>query len=283
MALKTLGKLVWFWVKIILGVLLFATLAQTVYQYASSMSTVRIVVADGFAQRASEILNPPAEDKDSSLENFFTRDFIASDRMIYDNPFASEAIKSYNYRFNIEAIRVDPFRDRAYLTATESVTGIEGFHEKDEDSEQPSSSEQLLEDYWPPRRYKITCVKTGGNWYVQSIDSDEILPVQSTPTPEPTITARPTRTPLPTPDPTYDPHGSPTAGPDETPEPFEYGVITATSANVRNGPGTRYAKITEYLTGERVIILGEENNWYHIRSLDGTVEGYISKKLVRKE
>lgn len=67
------------------------------------------------------------------------------------------------------------------------------------------------------------------------------------------------------------------------------GEVTASSLNVRTGPGTNYEQVRQdgnpvYLyKGDIVSILGEENNFYKVRFSynDKTVNGYSSKYYIR--
>ena len=54
-----------------------------------------------------------------------------------------------------------------------------------------------------------------------------------------------------------------------------YGVVSASSGlNVRNGPGTSYAKITALPYGTRVQILSSQGGWYKISY--GSTTGWVS-------
>ena len=70
------------------------------------------------------------------------------------------------------------------------------------------------------------------------------------------------------------------------PEPEDEGlrkcvVNEGYSARIRSGPGTDYEIVTEKEEGSILIITGEmEDDWYPVRSEDGTIEGYIYSDLV---
>ncbi|MCO6451226.1 MAG: SH3 domain-containing protein [Caldilineales bacterium] len=75
-----------------------------------------------------------------------------------------------------------------------------------------------------------------------------------TPTPEPTATATPVP-PTPTPEPTAT----------TTPTPIPDVIATALfSANLRQGPGTDYARVGGVAIGEQFIVIGknEQGNWW---------------------
>ena len=49
--------------------------------------------------------------------------------------------------------------------------------------------------------------------------------------------------------------------------------------NIRSGPGTDNSVVASASNGAQVVILGEENGWYHIR-YSGNQTGYVSKEFV---
>ena len=67
----------------------------------------------------------------------------------------------------------------------------------------------------------------------------------------------------------------------ENKEGTVYGVNT--NLNVRTGPGTNYQVLGYLLSGDKVKILGEENDWYKVQftTSSGSKIGYASKKYIR--
>lgn len=67
----------------------------------------------------------------------------------------------------------------------------------------------------------------------------------------------------------------------ENKEGTVYGV--STNLNVRTGPGTNYQVLGYLLSGDKVKILGEENDWYKVQftTSSGSKIGYASKKYIR--
>lgn len=61
----------------------------------------------------------------------------------------------------------------------------------------------------------------------------------------------------------------------------EYATVKSSgTTNVRSGPGTQYYKLGTVQKGEWVEILGEVNGFYHVYTLQGSVNGYIRKDLL---
>ena len=57
------------------------------------------------------------------------------------------------------------------------------------------------------------------------------------------------------------------------------GTVTASSLNVRTGPGTKYSRVGLLYRGAKVSITGESGSWYKIKS--GSLSGYVSKSYIK--
>ena len=242
-------RLIWFWVKIIIGLALLIGLFNAVFKVAAATATIRIIAEDGFSTRAEQMLmHTDAEESGVQLNMFFTEAFLSEDTFYQNNPYANDVITDYNYELNIETLWVDPLGHRATLTVVESLTDIQGTHNTGEQDEE-GNAVVTSPDPWPSCRYELICVQVDGNWYIDQITASETLPPEPTPTPETSMQV--------------------------------YGVINADSANIRNGAGTIYSRVATLKKDTRVEILDEDNGWYHIKT--DTIEGYVSKRLVDVE
>ena len=60
-----------------------------------------------------------------------------------------------------------------------------------------------------------------------------------------------------------------------------YATVTATTLNVRSGPGTSNAIVALLYSGERVIVTGQfEDNWVSIKTVEFT--GYVKADYLKK-
>jgi beta-N-acetylglucosaminidase/uncharacterized protein YraI len=107
-----------------------------------------------------------------------------------------------------------------------------------------------------------------------------------TATPKPTVTPKPTPKLTPTPKPTPTPKAGDTSG--EIMKAVEIkATITATTLNVRSGPGTTYSKVAGLIKGNTVTVIAETNKdgtkWYGISfKYEGkTTTGYVSSDYVK--
>lgn len=99
------------------------------------------------------------------------------------------------------------------------------------------------------------------------LSTDEILAPTPTPTPRPTVTATPTPIPTATPTPTAVP-----VEPSYSESSFNATVYASCVINVRTGPGTEYALVTGYNTGDSIEVTAvTDNGWYR------TANGYYVK------
>lgn len=76
------------------------------------------------------------------------------------------------------------------------------------------------------------------------------------------------------------------AAPDTTAEPPApqtalFGTVSASTLNVRSGPGTSFGKVATLSSGAPVEIIEEAGEWYHIQA--DPVTGYVSKEYITVE
>ena len=62
--------------------------------------------------------------------------------------------------------------------------------------------------------------------------------------------------------------------------PKQVGIVTANRLNVRRSPDLSAAKVGSVPQGEKLEILGEEENWYHVATSDGSSEGWVAKRYI---
>lgn len=65
------------------------------------------------------------------------------------------------------------------------------------------------------------------------------------------------------------------------PQAVRFGTVSASTLNVRSGPGTTYDKVATLSSGAPVEIVEELDQWYHIQS--DPVTGYVSKEYITVE
>ena len=87
-------------------------------------------------------------------------------------------------------------------------------------------------------------------------------------------------------EPVMTPEPTPTPDPDSKVEGERSAVITSAftggTANLREGPSTVYKILGVLKRGDRITVIEESDDWYLIRTEDGT-EGYVSGYYVSFE
>jgi len=76
-----------------------------------------------------------------------------------------------------------------------------------------------------------------------------------------------------------DPAEKPITSAPITPSSGRTKIFTWTSANIRSGPGFNYPIITYARKGDKLIIMGEHEEWVNVR-LENGQEGWISSKFL---
>ena len=61
---------------------------------------------------------------------------------------------------------------------------------------------------------------------------------------------------------------------------FSTGLVTATTLNVRSGPGTAYSVVTTVNSGEYVRVFAGVGSWYIVQ-VDGDYIGAVSQKYIK--
>ena len=59
------------------------------------------------------------------------------------------------------------------------------------------------------------------------------------------------------------------------------GIVLVDVANLRDGAGTQHNIIGQIKKGEGVFILSQTGSWYQVKSMDGSLTGYVQFRLVR--
>lgn len=72
---------------------------------------------------------------------------------------------------------------------------------------------------------------------------------------------------------------SPAPDPDPEPTPSTQKVyhVTASNLSVRTGPGTGYAETAKIYTNRAFKVLSSSGNWFKIKTLTGSISGWVSK------
>lgn len=64
------------------------------------------------------------------------------------------------------------------------------------------------------------------------------------------------------------------------PQGTKFVTVTGTSANIRSGAGNESPIVTTTKQGDKLILLGEYNEWFNVR-LENGQEGWINRMFVK--
>jgi uncharacterized protein YgiM (DUF1202 family) len=127
---------------------------------------------------------------------------------------------------------------------------------------------------------------------VQTLEEGKSKEPEPGKTPEPEKTPEPDKTPEPQPPekPITSIPVTPTQGkvdlpakPQPVAPPQSKSIVTVnwTSANIRSGAGNEFPVVTNVKQGDKLILLGEDGEWFKVQLENGSQEGWISNGVVK--
>lgn len=150
--------------------LVLVLIAVVAFSIAFNHFRVRTFVTDAFTARANTVL----ENTDTkTVGNFFDENFIATDEMLVNRPYALYDVSRYDYELEIDRISVGWIAPhKATVVMSEYVTEIKGQFSGTSE-EQVGMSETPPE--WTPARYKVKLKKIDGRWFIVEMDKQKDL------------------------------------------------------------------------------------------------------------
>jgi hypothetical protein len=58
-------------------------------------------------------------------------------------------------------------------------------------------------------------------------------------------------------------------------------VVGIKSANVRQGPGKEHSVVGRVKAGQQIELLSQDGDWSYIKTIDGSVEGFVASRLLQ--
>lgn len=185
----------WYIFRTALILAIIVTVLSLAFFFAMDASNIYIIVTEGMTLRIDCTLG--GSDPNEMYE-YFLADFVESDDLTHNSDYFLYDIETYDYRLDINGLGLFPFASHANMTVTERVPYIVG----EAGPNAPSASVPE----WTPARYKVSCTKIDGRWFISDvtlIEENPPEPVRPTPdmsllTPNPSApakTAEPTETP----------------------------------------------------------------------------------------
>ena len=110
--MKTILRLLFFWIKVIAVVLLIVAVAGCSFFVAMDITNLMILVKDGMTMRANVAFAPEDYDADE-LTKFFTAEYLVADDLLNNDLYDQYEIEDYDYDTSIDRIWCWPWQPLA--------------------------------------------------------------------------------------------------------------------------------------------------------------------------
>lgn len=164
-AIGVTRRSIWYLLRLMLVITLVVALCYFALVEAMYLSNIYIIVTEGLELRADCILgNSPSSD----LQEHFIEDWIVRDTEIDSGKYDAFRVDSYDYRLNIEKMRVYPWSKEASIRVLEQVVNIQASPYND------NNKDPVPE--WEDSRMEIRLEKIDNRWYITMINVHQIDP-----------------------------------------------------------------------------------------------------------
>ncbi|MDL2258929.1 hypothetical protein LJC42_07255 [Eubacteriales bacterium OttesenSCG-928-K08] len=186
---------IWFFMRTILLIAALCFLCYGVFMTAMHIGNLHILTTEGLQLRTECILQEGAQNE---LPEYFTDYFIAGDKLLDSAPYEDFTITNYDYRVEVESIKVWPWSKTATVTVTDRMMSLNGAIREDKKEEGAGEDKIYPMPEWESGRYAIRFKLDKGRWYINQMQLLEVAPTQ---TPKRTPDMSQTPVPLTTPTP----------------------------------------------------------------------------------
>nr|WP_122012012.1 hypothetical protein [Maliibacterium massiliense] len=192
--MKTLLRLLLFWIKLLAAVMVIAAIAGSAFFIAMDMTNLWILSTDGMQARAEAILYKDEYDT-TELQKYFTSDYLDRDAMLLNNPYSDYAISKWDLKVDQQWLWCWPWQNEVNVTIKQRMTTLEGeLREEFLTDDQKQSEEEFPPPAWQSARYKLVCKRIDGRWKISDIIFLEAI-ADPQPSVSPTPSASPSQSP----------------------------------------------------------------------------------------
>lgn len=165
---------VWYILRVVLIITACITLCYLALVEAMYVSNIYIITTEGMELRADCILGTKSP---GDLKEHFDKGWLMNDYELSAGKYDAYRVDSYDYRYDIEKLRVMPWSKEATVQFVERVVNIVAVSYTDDNTE-PAPE-------WVDSRMEITLEKIDGRWYITNIEVLELAPeAEPRPTPD---------------------------------------------------------------------------------------------------
>ena len=172
--MKYLRRIVWFFANRLLLLCLILGLIVTVFYYAMNLSNIQIVLKDGMAARAKQIMGMIDSRKD--LEKYFLPVCLENDELYQKtvaegSPYEDYNVRGIDHRMEMGFVWVWPWENSARLTITEKIPRIDGRVKgtKADEVIARDGAEAVYPPAWQDAEYKVLLSRENGQWKIRSL------------------------------------------------------------------------------------------------------------------
>lgn len=191
--MKTILRLLFFWIKVIAVVLLIVAVAGSSFFIAMDVVNLTILVKDGMTLRANVVFDPKDYDADE-LTKFFTSQCLAADDLLTNNDYDQYDIESYDFDTKIERVWCWPWQNEVTLVISCRQNELKGSLKEDFMTQEQIDSGETVE---PPKlentRYRVHCERIDDKWtiteleFVETFEEAKREPQKEETTPSPEV------------------------------------------------------------------------------------------------
>jgi hypothetical protein len=177
--MKTILRLLFFWIKVIAVVLIIVAIAGCSFFIAMDVVNLTILVKDGMALRANVVFAP--EDYDAEeLTKFFTAEYLATDTFLQDDTYRQYEIDDYDYDTKVERVWCWPWQNKVTMVISCRQYDLDGaLREEYMTQEQIEAGEKIEPPKLENTRYRVHCERIDDKWTITDLEFVETFEEES--------------------------------------------------------------------------------------------------------
>ncbi|MBP3371555.1 MAG: hypothetical protein J6L88_03415 [Clostridia bacterium] len=168
--MKTILRLLFFWIKVLSVLLIIVAVAGCSFFVAMDITNLMILVKDGMTMRAN--VKFASEDYDADeLTKFFTAEYLTRDDLLNNVVYDQYEIEDYDYDTSVERVWCWPWQDEVTLVIACVQHEMDG-ELKDEylTQEQVERGEEVPAPKLENTRYRVYCQRIDDKWTITNLE-----------------------------------------------------------------------------------------------------------------
>ena len=168
--MKTILRLLFFWIKVLAVVLIIVAVAGCSFFVAMDITNLSILIKDGMTMRANVAFAPEDYDADE-LTKFFTSEYLAGDDLLTDDTYDRYEIDDYDYNTSIDRIWCWPWQDEVTIVISCVQYEMDGeLKEEYLTQDQIDAGEDVPAPKLENTRYRVYCERIDDKWTIIGLE-----------------------------------------------------------------------------------------------------------------